>query len=616
MNQKVFKRRVYVSLLFLMIITIFFVVKLFNLHFSGRIIVSQKKKPEVRRGYIYDRNGLILAMSIETGSLFVNPSEIRNPARTAVKLSPHVGIGPTRLEQAFRKKRKFLWIKRKLDEETVSRIKRLNLQGVHFRKEYKRVYPGDNLASNVLGFTGVDNRGLEGIEYSMDGYLRAEKGDLPVVDNNQILRGYNIFLTIDRFVQHISEKELGKAVELSKARQGAVIVMDVSTGRILALARYPDYNPNFYRNSTQFQRRNFTVIDSFEPGSTQKILTLAALLEHYPSALNKKYLCTGAVQIADTTINCTHVHGLIGMKDIIKYSCNAGIIQAVRNLPAKDLYETLSAFGFGRETGAGLPGESRGILRHPDKWSGLSKYSLSFGHELSVTSLQLAAAFSCIGNEGVYIAPSIINRIEDGNGVVFKKNEPVSRRRIIKKRTALELLEYMKGVVQDGTGMRASVDFYGAAGKTGTSKKYSKKGGVYSDRVISSFIGLAPVKNPGVCILVVIDDPAEKLSGGRVAAPVFSSIAERILPVMGYSYNGKSYSANMPFRSKADDSSLTGKMPDLKDMTLAEAVNLLVKIRDRYNLSYRIKGVGRVYYQSPQPGDNLKKAKGIELKLK
>ena len=611
MNQKVFNRRVYISVLLLVIISVLFIVRLSTLHFSQKIILSENDGIEHHRGYIRDRNGSILALSIELNSLFANPGKIENRETAADQLSRVTGEQRDTLFRSLGKDRRFVWIRRKIDDDTVQRVKSLGIKGLGFRKEYRRVYPHGMLASNLLGFVGVDNTGLEGIEYRFNDILTGKAGG-PQDRESGVVFGNSITLTIDSFIQKVSEIEIGRAVTENRARQGAVVVMDVHTGRILAMAKYPGYNPNYYHQYRPFFHRNFTVIDSFEPGSTMKIISLAAMLRARPGVMRETYNCEGSIDIADTTINCTGNHGQVTMPDVIRHSCNVGIISAMKNIPKKELYDTFVRFGFGKKTDADLPGESEGILRHYSTWSGLSKYSMAIGHEISVTSLQLAAAFAAIANGGIYNAPAIIESIDGHDGSLIYRFRPKMKGRVIDRGRAALLMKMMRGVVTEGTGRRASSRYYGVAGKTGTSQKFFRKGGYYSDRVVSSFIGVAPYNRPEVCVLVIIDEPEERYSGGRIAAPVFSRIIDRALPFCGVGNDRVKARGPARTRSAAPVKGIR-TMPDFRGLRLPDAMRLVISIRGRYGIDYSIAGTGRVYAQNPAPGTALKNADKITL---
>ena len=615
MNDRIFRKRVLITGLIASLVIVILIIRLFTLHFSSKIIVPPDNDFEPRRGFIKDRNGFILAMSIEVNSVFANPEEISNIEDTANILSALLKTDEGMILSRLKKKKRFVWLKRKVDDDTAKKISERKLSGIHIKKEYKRVYPHEKTASGIIGFVGIDNNGLDGIEYSQNDILSGKSSGSTELDGNDLYGG-NVTLTLDRYIQQTADAEIEKAVTANKARQGAAIVLDVKTGKILALGKYPNYNPNEYDRYNQFARSAFTVINSFEPGSTLKIISLSSMLEHDPNVMTRSINCNGSVEIADAVINCTGVHGDLKMPDIIKYSCNVGVIKSASHIKKEHLNSTLKKFNFGIKVTNEFPGESDGILRSVDTWSGLSKYSMSIGHEFSVTSLQMAAAFGAIGNRGVYMTPALIESIERCDGRIVRSFFPKTKGRVISEDISNKLMDLMRGVVTNGTGKRAASKYYEIVGKTGTSQKYMKKTGAYSDRVISSFIGLAPYRNPEICILVVIDDPENKQSGGSIAAPVFAEITDSILPYMGV--KGSYIKPIPPVKKIADDNIFDGKtIPDFRGKRLSESLRILIEIQKKFDITYSISGGGgRVNSQKPQAGEAIIPGVKINLNLK
>jgi len=611
MNESVFKRRVYVTALVLAVITVFFVVKLFNIHFSEKIILHTSEPLDTGRGYITDRNGYYIALSVEYDSIFANPSEIVNKDQAAESLATAAGLSTGYLRERFSSDKKFVWLRRKCDQNIVERVRSLKLKGVYFRKEYRRVYPYDELASNIAGFVGVDNHGLEGIEYLFDKILSGRDEIVRDETGGEIYQRKNLRLTIDRFIQFVAEDELESAIRRHGAHQCSVLIMEVNTGRILAFAKKPSFNPNYFQNYSPQERKNFSIVDTFEPGSTLKIMSLAALIENRPDALKKEYICNGYVDINDVRINCLHKHGRLNITDVIVQSCNAGMIQSVKPLEKTDMYNTLRKFGFGEKTGIEIPGEALGILRPVNQWSGLSKYSISIGHELSVTAAQMVGAFNAIASGGVYFSPTLIEKIERPDGSAVKSFYPAAKGRVLNEEHARALLSAMRGVVKSGTGKRADSLFYEIAGKTGTSQKFSRAAGAYSDRNVSSFIGTAPYNKPVITMLVVFDDPGDSSTGGAVAAPVFARITERILPYLGIGgkdING--FSVKSTQRERVRDY-LT--VPDFTGLGTAESLDILRVLNERNGIKYYIKGEGRVFAQKPAPGSSIQNNENIVI---
>ncbi|TAL36108.1 MAG: PASTA domain-containing protein [Spirochaetes bacterium] len=614
MNQQVFTRRVYIAGGLVALIAFVFVFRLGDLHFSPRIQISPQDDRPVRRGLIRDRMGDILALSIERESLFANPMEVARPVETAAALADLIDLPRDVLVERLSRPKRFVWIKRRLDDETAAKVRKLSLKGLHLRKEYQRVYPNGPLASNITGFVGIDNRGLEGMEYKFDDILTGKRERPFDRDEADVIRASSITLTIDRVIQYQAERELEWGVRRADGRQGAAVVMEVKTGRILALAKYPPFDPNNYSAYTDENRKNFSIVDSFEPGSTLKVIAMAALLEFAPSAQNELYSCDGKIDIADATIKCTGEHGKLNLDGIIKNSCNVGIIQAMKHVSKDQYHQMLARMGFGKPTGSDFPGETEGILYPSADWSGLSKYSMSIGQEISVSSLQLTAAFAAIANRGVYVVPSIIEKIERENGTVSQNFFARTKGPVLSEEVAARLLKMMRGVVDGGTGAKGALAAYEVAGKTGTSQKSMKRGGYYSDRYTVVFAGIVPYQDPELCITVVIDEPVNYASGGEGAAPVFTRIASRALPLLGV--KSKQLQAEEPLASRPSQKQPDGKrVPDFRGMLLSESLRTLAQLQLIVPVSYTLTGTGRVYKQSPEPGSALKPNQAITLQL-
>jgi len=603
MDEKVFKRRVYITALVLAVITVFFVIRLFDLHFSEKIILPPADPRDTGRGYITDKNGYYLALSVEYDSIFANPAEIKNREASAAQIAAALGLHIDFVRDRISSDKKFVWLRRKCNPALVRRVKALKIKGLHYRKEYKRVYPYSDLASNITGFVGVDNHGLEGVEYQFDKILSGRDEIVRDETGREIYQRKNLRLTIDRFIQYVAEDELEGAMKKHGALQCSVLIMEVSTGRVLAFAEKPSFNANAFQSYSPQTWKNFSIVDSFEPGSTLKIMSLIALMEHSPAALKRDYFCNGFVDINDVRINCLHKHGKLKIGDVIIQSCNAGMIQSVKNLSRPDLYKTLRKFGFGEKTGIELPGEGIGILRPVSQWSGLSKYSISIGHEIAVTSAQITSAFNAIANGGVYMSPTIIERIERPDGSAVKSFYPAAKGRVMSKEHASAVLSIMRDVVKSGTGRRGNSAFYRIAGKTGTSQKFSTHEKAYSDRNVSSFIGVAPYDKPVICMLVVFDDPADRSTGGGAAAPVFARITERVLPYLGI--GGRDISGMKIKNSGEYKERGYQTVPDFTGLGTGEAAGILRVLGERNGIKYYIKGQGRVYGQKPAPGSQI-----------
>lgn len=617
MNQKIFNKRVYITGLLILSVACFYIVRLFLLHFSDKIHIQNpyEVKKVLRRGYIKDSNKNILAISIEQKSLFANPEQIINAEEVAHKLSPIINLSEQYILKRITREKRFIWIKRKIDDEIVKKIKSLNIKGLYFKKEFQRVYPHSKLAANIVGFCGVDNAGLEGIEYKFNDILSGEKKFANQVGSDGAYSGNNIILTIDRYIQNIAEKELALQVKESSAKQGAIIITDVNNGKILALAKYPGFDPNKYYRYSSNMRSNYGVVGSFEPGSTMKIFAVAALLRSNNLQLNKKYYCTGMVEIPDLTIKCTGVHNYINITEAIKYSCNVGILDAMKEVDSTLLYGVLRKFGFGEKIGVKLPGESEGILREVKKWSGVSKYSISIGQEMSATLLQLAAAYGAIANGGIYYSLSIIDSIEKTDGTIAESFFPKSRGRILTKNHSSILKKMLKYVVDSGTGQKAKTLYYNVAGKTGTAQKSKRRGGYLEDKYVTSFAGFAPYHNPKICVIVIIDEPDQDASGGSSAAPAFGKVVGKVLSYKGI--RNKNIKASNPKKLNNNSIKFTGvNMPNFNGMELADAIKNLIEIQKTHYIFYSINGTGKVVKQYPEAGSKINQKQKIILYLK
>jgi cell division protein FtsI (penicillin-binding protein 3) len=605
MLRTVFNRRLLALGACVFIAGFFLLVRLGMLHFSPRIAVipPPDRHEFVRRGFVRDSKGNVLAMSLECRSLYVNPSEIDNSEESAKKIAQALSLNAEEvLKRLSQQNKRFVWIKRKLSEEELTRVVNLDLKGVHYKKEYIRVYPQGDLASHVLGFANADNLGVEGVEYKYDDVLTSYEGEIFAPDKGDFRCGNSVNLTIDRNIQEIAQENLAAAVKDTGAKQGSVIITEVNSGRILALAKYPGFDPNAYMHSTAAERSFFSVTEPFEPGSTMKIFSAGAFISYRPSIAGETHVCKGGVDIADAHINCTGVHGKVNLADSITYSCNVGIISDMKNLSSAKWYSYLTAYGFGARTGSEIAGESPGILREVKAWSGLSKYSTSIGQEISVTILQMAAGFGAIGADGIYYSPHIVESVTDttGSEVIRVKREPKGR--IMSVETARELKKMLARVVREGTGKKAAIGYYTVGGKTGTAQK-SVRGSYTKDVNISSFAGLAPVDDPDVCIIVVLDEPKGVTAGSVVAAPVFASIAERVLPYRGVTLSKPAVTQMR--KARTQDYVWNSGMPDFKGKSLPESVKIIAAIQAKIPIHISVEGSGAVVGQKPAAGSPL-----------
>jgi cell division protein FtsI (penicillin-binding protein 3) len=516
--------------------------------FMARAQRQQQRVIEItpKRGAIYDRNMHPLAMSIPVDSAFAVPAELGDQQLAARLLSGVLGIPSEVLEARLESSHSFVWIARKLPPDKKEAVEALNLKGVYFQKENQRIYPKRDLASHVLGFVDLDEKGLGGIEYELDSQIRGKSEKIIVMADArqrwfdggeaQRERGANVMLTLDEKIQYIAERELTVAIAKTHAMAGTVMVMNPNTGEILALANWPKFNPNAANEASAEARMNRAVAALYEPGSTFKLITLAAAFDQGITRPGEVFDCeNGAVYVAGHRIRDHKPFGMLNVAGILAQSSDVGAIKIALRLGAPKFYEYIRAFGFGQPTGVDLPGESKGLLRRLENWSAVSIGSISMGQEVGVTPIQLISAVSAIANGGMLYKPHVIAELRRGEQVLPAEGvmAPAEPRRVIRPETAATLRRLMEGVLLNGTGPLARLDGWTAAGKTGSAQKIDPATGRYSrTQLIASFTGFAPISNPAVTILVSLDSPVGQHEGGQVAAPVFKRIAEQVLPYL------------------------------------------------------------------------------------
>src|SRR5437899_132747 len=499
-----------------------------------------------KRGAIYDRNMHPLAMSIPVDSAFAVPSELGDQQLAARLLSGVLGISSDVLEARLESSHSFVWIARKLPPDKKEAVEALNLKGVYFQKENQRIYPKRDLASHVLGFVDLDEKGLGGIEYELDSQIRGKSEKIIVMADArqrwfdggeaQRERGANVILTLDEKIQYIAERELAAAIAKTHAIAGTVMVMNPNTGEILALANWPKFNPNAVKEVPAEARMNRAVTALYEPGSTFKLITLAAAFDQGITRPGEVFDCeNGAVYVAGHRIRDHKPFGMLNVAEILAQSSDVGAIKIALRLGAPKFYDYIRAFGFGQPTGVDLPGESKGLVRRLESWSAISIGSISMGQEVGVTPIQLISAVSAIANGGLLYKPHVIAELRRGDKALPAEGvlTPAEPRRVIRAETAATLRQLMEGVVLHGTGPLARLDGWTAAGKTGSAQKIDPATGRYArTQFVASFTGFAPISNPAVTILVSLDSPVGLHEGGQVAAPVFKRIAEQVLAYM------------------------------------------------------------------------------------
>ncbi|QUL98499.1 MAG: PASTA domain-containing protein [Candidatus Fermentithermobacillus carboniphilus] len=494
-----------------------------------------------RRGVIYDRNGHELAFSIDVESVYAIPAQVKDPEKAAAILSQILGMKYETVLNKLTRQSAFEWVKRKIPDDIARKIKEQKIPGIGFTQESMRVWPKGTLLAQVLGIVGIDNDGLEGLEYEYDRVLRGVQGRFTVeVDAigealPQSQRGYippvqgkNLVLTVDEVIQFIAERELDKAIEKSKAKGGIVIAMDPRNGEILAMAMRPTYDPNQYDRYPVENRRITAITDSFPPGSTFKPITAAAALESGAVSVKDTFFCPGSTRVGDETLSCVTAHGSQTFYEVIENSCNVGFIQIGLRTGVDNFYKYIDLFGVTSTTGIDLPGEVSGIVVPKNQVKTIDLAVMSFGQTLQMTPIQIITSMSVIANGGYLVVPHLVKEITDVDGNVLERKPSGPVRQVISSKTSEELRMALEQVVAKGTGKAAYVPGYRLAGKTGTSNKVVD-GKIAPGKYIASFVGFAPANDPRLALLVMIDEPQGAYYGGVVAAPVFSAVMRDVL---------------------------------------------------------------------------------------
>ncbi|MBI5193784.1 MAG: penicillin-binding protein 2 [Nitrospirae bacterium] len=498
---------------------------------------------EGKRGVIYDRAMRELAVNLDMPSVYGVPAAIENPALLAKKISAEVEMDTQTLVKKLDNNRQFVWLRRRMPPDVINKIEEMNLKGIGIMPETKRFYPKRELSGHIIGFTDIDNNGIEGVEKYYEKYLRGRKGSIvlerdarrrAVLENTirEPQKGNDLILTMDEVIQHAMEKELVAGVTEHNAAGGVGIVMNPYTGEILAMSVYPRFNPNDPEEYKSGQWRNRAITDVYEPGSTFKLVVASAALEEGVLSPNEiVHDGSGSLSYGGGTIHDPHPTGrAMTFKEVIAHSSNVGTAKIGIRLGKDRLYKYAKAFGFGDKTGIDLPGEVRGIIRDPSTWSGRSLVTVSIGQEVGITPIQLITAISAIANGGWLVRPHIVSGIIDNHGNTGTI-KPEIIRRVISNTASKKMTDMLKEVVgPDGTGKLADLTGFSVAGKTGTAQKIDPATGRYSsNRFISSFVGFVPAEAPEIAILVIIDEPKGVAWGGSVAAPVFKKVAEQSL---------------------------------------------------------------------------------------
>ena len=532
--------------------------RLIHLQFSQHDTLADRARQQqqdaietgAQRGELLDRQERQLARSVQTVSLFLDPDGLDAASLecTATELSRVLGLNYQELAKEFHEaqaeNRRFLWIARRLDADKAAKITALELPGVGSRLEPKRYYPNGSLASHVLGYVGLDGQGLGGVEQSYNEKIAGESGRLFLerdaegkpYESFEIAskQGQTVVLTIDQSIQYVAEQALSAAVQRSHAKSGTVIVLDPKSGEIMALANAPSFDPNNVSAATPEARSNWALQNIYEPGSTFKVVAFSAALEKKLARPDDRIDCQmGAITVAGRVVHDHKPFGTLTIAEALEKSSNVAAIKLGLRVGDETMYDYIRRYGFGSKTGIELPGETVGIVRKVERWQASSIGSIAIGQEVGVTPVQMVAAFGAIANDGVRIAPHLVREVRNAEGAVVYRAQP-EQRRVISAEVATALRGMLEGVTLAGTAKKAQLDGYSAAGKTGTAQKIDPRTRAYSStKFVGSFVGFAPVSNPQVVIIVVMDEPAGAYHGGDVAAPVFREVAEQILPGLG-----------------------------------------------------------------------------------
>lgn len=521
--------------------------QLYQSHWLSENAIDQRIRNipvEARRGNIYDRKGQKLAVSISIESVYAIPAEIRDVEKTAADLAAILDLDKNKLLDKLKKRQAFTWIARKITTEQAEGVRKVNLSGIGLTEEGERYYPEDNTASHVLGFTGLDSQGLDGVELTFDQYLRGNRGsivieydakgrEIPYAMHRYLAPqvGNDVYLTLDVVIQQIVERELDKVMQETKAKAATIIAMDPYTGEILALANRPDYNPNHFAEYAPKSWRNAAISNAFEPGSTFKVLTTTAALGEKIVNLNERFFDSGAIEVQGRTIHCWKHggHGSQTFKEVVENSCNTGFVTVGLRLGAENFYKYLDAFGLGKATGIDLPGEAKGIMIKESKVTPINLATMSMGQSIAVTPIQLINAVCAAINGGQRLKPQIVKEIKNQDGTIIKGFEKEGLGQVISNEVSVQVKEILESVVANGTGKNASIEGYRIGGKTGTAQKVGP-GGYMPGKYIASFIGFAPADKPKIVFLVAIDEPEGIYYGGQIAAPVFKNVMQDVLP--------------------------------------------------------------------------------------
>ena len=564
------------------------------------------------RGEIYDSNNNKLVSNTLKYDIAADPSIVTNKVELARACSKAFKKPQSHFLDKLNRENRFTYLARRVPDRDIQEILALRDPGLIKTRNFRREYPYRSYGAQLLGFTDPDDRGLSGLELQYDEQLRGIDGEAVLQydgprrvfynADNPILKpvaGNDIYLTIDKDIQTVVEQELATGVKSTKAKAGMAIVMDPNSGAILAMANYPVFDPNRQHAYGSGVKRNRIITDVFEPGSTLKIITAAAILQEQLKKEDDIVYCEqGKFKLYNRYFHDTKKHGWLSFKKAVAMSSNIGIIKLSDVLPSRTLFRYLRNFGFGTDTGIGLNGETSGLLDDPQKWSKVSRASISIGYSIGITMVQLAAAYSAAINGGYLYRPYVVEHLKNEAGEIFQTNQPQIVRQVVSKEVSKKLKEFMYAAVKDGTGKEADIEGVKVGGKTGTARKMDPKTRTYSTRnYTASFVGFAPFDNPDYVLAIVMDEPRTAYYGGQVAAPVFGKIMDRIVHL------NKEQSRDHRVDNVRQDL-LVQKMQDLPPVT-GFRIETARALLDEKNLDYKIIGKGSFVNQVSVKEDKI-----------
>lgn len=590
---------------------------------------------ETERSRILDARGDELAISIPSWSLYADPSKVSDPAFAASKLAKVLHMAPATLRRKLKRDSRFVWLKRHTDAQTMEAVNWLSLKGIFGIKEMKRFYPSGSLAGALLGAVGVDQQALGGIELAYNPYLmvnrrtgaylkdaRGERYQVFKPMPNTTEESGHLYLTIDKNIQFFAESALQTAIETSRAKSGVVLLANPATGAILAMANWPPFDPNHYQNLPYESWRNRSVTDLYEPGSTFKTVMAAAAIEDKKISLYEKFNCEkGKYPVsASFTLTDHNPYDRLTLSEIIRVSSNIGILKVGQRVGREKFYQKIMSFGFGEKTGIDYPGEQTGIVKAPAKWNRIDAATMSYGHGISVTPLQVLMAMGAIANNGQRMKPYLVEKVLANSGKLLYQAAPQRVAMATREETAKTLKTILQGVVtQGGTSLQAAIPGYSVAGKTGTARKVDPENrGYLEGKYISSFVGFSPVKKARLVALVLLDEPEGKYYGGEIAGPVFRQVVEQSLKYLGIPPDANGGTAwvqkerGLPYQEvPLTQEGEFFRLPDFQGASLRH----ILKTIERFPVRLEVKGTGVVVSQKPGPGTLVSADSTLKVEL-